>query len=131
MKIAGLDIGTTGCKLTVFTTEGGFLERGYRDYPIKRSGREHEVDARAILESVWELLCQMAEKYPDIGGIGVTSFGETFVAADENGMRCIPRCFIRTRVEKRSALSLQRSLAGKGSFILQALIRMKCTVFPK
>lgn len=90
MKIAGLDIGTTGCKLTVFTTEGGFLERGYRDYPIKRSGREHEVDARAILESVWELLCQMAEKYPDIGGIGVTSFGETFVAADENGMPLYP-----------------------------------------
>ena len=90
MKIGGLDIGTTGCKLTVFDERGNFLEKAYRDYPIRRSGREHEVDAGAILDSVWQVIGNMAGKYPDIGGIGVTSFGETFVATDQGGLPLYP-----------------------------------------
>ena len=35
--------------------------------------------------SVMEVIRDMADKYPDIAGIGVTSFGETFVMTDENG----------------------------------------------
>ena len=35
-------------------------------------------------ESIQSIL-EMAEKYPDIAGIGVTSFGETFVCVDETG----------------------------------------------
>ena len=31
MKIAGLDIGTTGCKLTVFDENGMELGKSYRD----------------------------------------------------------------------------------------------------
>ena len=58
MKIGGLDIGTTGCKLTVFDERGNFLEKAYRDYPIRRSGGEHEVDAGAILDSVWQAIWQ-------------------------------------------------------------------------
>ena len=90
MKIAGLDIGTTGCKLTVFDQNGQYLEKAYRDYPVKRTGGEHEVDARAIMESVWLVMQRMAAKYPDIAGIGITSFGETFVAADEEGEPLYP-----------------------------------------
>lgn len=86
MKIAGLDIGTTGCKLTVFEESGEFLDQAYQDYPVTRGGSEHEVDARNILEGVMAVIKTMAAKYTDIAGIGVTSFGETFVFADENGM---------------------------------------------
>ena len=85
MKIAGLDIGTTGCKLTVFDPDGKNLAHSYRDYPVKRGKSEHEVDAQAIMGSVMEVIRDMADKYPDIAGIGVTSFGETFVMTDENG----------------------------------------------
>lgn len=85
MKIAGLDIGTTGCKLTVFDPEGENLGHSYRDYPVKRGKSEHEIDAGAIMHSVMEVIKDMADKYPDIAGIGVTSFGETFVMTDENG----------------------------------------------
>jgi xylulokinase len=85
MKIAGLDIGTTGCKLTVFSEEGKDIDRAYRDYPVTRGGGEHEVDAESIMEGVLSVLSAMAEKYPDIRGIGVTSFGETFVFTDGAG----------------------------------------------
>lgn len=33
MKIAGLDIGTTGCKCTVFDEQGRYLNKAYKDYP--------------------------------------------------------------------------------------------------
>ena len=85
MKIAGLDIGTTGCKLTVFDQTGAYLEHAYRDYPVKRSSSEHEVDVSMIMENVLAVMKEMGKKYLDIAGIGVTSFGETFVLTDENG----------------------------------------------
>lgn len=86
MKIAGLDIGTTGCKLTVFDESGRQLGKAYRDYPVRRQLGGHEIDISVIMESVWAVLAEMAVQYPDIAGIGVTSFGETFVMTDGAGM---------------------------------------------
>lgn len=85
MKIAGLDIGTTGCKCMVFDDNGSFLDKAYRDYPVCRAVSGHEVDVTAIMDGVYAVLKEMAGKYPDISGIGVTSFGETFVMTDEDG----------------------------------------------
>ncbi|MDO5541246.1 MAG: FGGY-family carbohydrate kinase [Eubacteriales bacterium] len=90
MKIAGLDIGTTGCKCTVFDEQGKYLGRAYRDYPVKRRMGSHEADASAIMDGVYCVLAEMARAYPDIAGIGVTSFGETFVMTDEQGMPLYP-----------------------------------------
>lgn len=86
MKIAGLDIGTTGCKCTVFDESGKFLGKAYRDYPVKRKVTGHEVDVSAIMDGVYATIREMAAQYPDIGGIGITSFGETFVLTDGAGM---------------------------------------------
>lgn len=83
MKIAGLDIGTTGCKLTVFDEEGRRLGRAYRDYPVRRAASGHETDIGALMESVWAVIREMASEHPDIAGIGVTSFGEAFIMSDE------------------------------------------------
>ena len=85
MKIAGLDIGTTGCKLTVFDENGAYLDKAYQDYPVKRKSGEHEVDAEAIMDGVLIVMKEMGSKYPDIAGIGVTSFGESFVMTGEDG----------------------------------------------
>ena len=85
MKIAGLDIGTTGCKLTVFDESGNQLGKAYRDYPVRRGMSGHEIDISAMMESVYGIIGEMAAQYPDIGGIGVTSFGETFVMTDAAG----------------------------------------------
>ena len=85
MKIAGLDIGTTGCKLTVFNKDGTQLGKAYRDYPVRRAAGAHEIDISTMMESVYAVLEEMAVQYPDIAGIGVTSFGETFVMTDDRG----------------------------------------------
>ena len=85
MKIAGLDIGTTGCKLTVFDEQGQDLGKAYRDYPARRRISGHEIDISVVMDSVYAVIREMTGRYPDIGGIGVTSFGETFVMTDEQG----------------------------------------------
>lgn len=85
MKIAGLDIGTTGCKCTVFDENGAYLGRAYRDYPVRRHVSGHEVDVSVIMDGVYAVLKEMAGTYPDIAGIGITSFGETFVMTDGEG----------------------------------------------
>lgn len=85
MKIAGLDIGTTGCKCTVFDEQGIDLGKAYRDYPVRRAVGSHEIDVSAVMEGVYAVIREMAEAFPDIGGLGVTSFGETFVLTDEKG----------------------------------------------
>lgn len=86
MKIAGLDIGTTGCKCTVFDENGKYLGKAYKDYPVRRTVSGHEVDVSSIMDGVYAVLGEMAKEYPDIGGIGVTSFGETFVMTDDKGI---------------------------------------------
>ena len=86
MKIAGLDIGTTGCKLTVFDEQGHDLGKAYRDYPVRRQVSGHEIDISVVMDSVYAVIREMTEKYSDIMGIGVTSFGETFVMTDAQGM---------------------------------------------
>lgn len=90
MKIAGLDIGTTGCKCTVFDEKGCELGKSYRDYPVKRRVGGHEIDVTALMDGVYAVISEMAAKYPDIAGIGVTSFGETFVCVDEMGTPLAP-----------------------------------------
>ena len=85
MYIGGLDIGTTGCKLTVFNEKGEQLTKSYCDYPHLNKTGTHEVDANAILSGVYSVIKEVTKKYPDIAGIGVTSFGETFVLTDEVG----------------------------------------------
>ena len=85
MKIAGLDIGTTGCKLTVFDEQGHGLGKAYRDYPVRRQVSGHEIDISVVMDSVYAVIREMTAQYPDLGGIGVTSFGETFVMTDAAG----------------------------------------------
>ena len=85
MKIAGLDIGTTGCKCTVFDEDGKYLNKAYHDYPVKRTVGGHEIDISAVMDGVYAVIREMASEYPDIAGLGVTSFGETFVLTDEAG----------------------------------------------
>ena len=83
MLIGGLDVGTTGCKLTVYNDGGKFVHNEYVEYEVKRQNGEHEIDAGAIFDAVYTVIRKTCEKHPDLLAIGITTFGETFVALDE------------------------------------------------
>ncbi|MDO4323872.1 MAG: FGGY-family carbohydrate kinase [Lachnospiraceae bacterium] len=82
--LGGIDIGTTGCKITVYTNEGEYCYRAYHDYPASRTTGEHEVEAADIWNAIRHIIADAAKRYPDIDAIGITSFGESFVMLDED-----------------------------------------------
>lgn len=84
MLLGGLDIGTTGCKLTVYDDKGRWITNEYQEYEIERNSGEHEIHADLIWDSVCRVIKETARKAPELCAIGVTSFGETFVMMDEN-----------------------------------------------
>ena len=89
MYIGGLDIGTTGCKLSVYDDTGAFVRNAYREYEVKRQGGAHEIDASGIFSAV----CQVIEEVSascELYAIGVTSFGESFVALDDEDEILLP-----------------------------------------
>ena len=90
MYLAGLDVGSTGCKVVVYTESGEYMGKTYRDYPVQRLNSEHEVDASVIWQAVKQVIADAAERFPGIIGIGVASFGETFVLLDENDEPLLP-----------------------------------------
>ncbi len=89
MNIGGLDIGTTGCKLTVYNEDGRLLATAYRDYPVSRSTSAHEINPDDIWNSV-KTVTEELTKSLKIDAMGVTSFGESFAAVDENGAVLFP-----------------------------------------
>ncbi|MBE6608874.1 MAG: carbohydrate kinase [Ruminococcaceae bacterium] len=89
MFIGGLDIGTTGCKLSVYSDKGEFVFNSYKEYEINRVNGMHEIDAQTIFDSVCDVICETVKKY-DLEAVGVTTFGETFVALDEDDNVLLP-----------------------------------------
>ena len=83
IALGGLDIGSTGCKVTVYDEKGDDLYRAYRDYPVARNVGEHEVRPEDIWQGVREVLKDAAIHCPDLRAMGVTSFGESCVLLDE------------------------------------------------
>ncbi len=86
--IGGLDIGTTGCKLSLFDEKGQEVTSAYREYDIKRGGGHHEVDIPAVWASVKAVFAACASY--DMAAVGVTSFGESFVILDEKDTPLAP-----------------------------------------
>lgn len=89
MYIGGLDIGTTGCKVSIYDDRGNFICNSYREYKVSRKGGEHEFDAEMIWDAVCEVIGEAAREH-EIEAIGITSFGESFVALDENDNALFP-----------------------------------------
>ncbi|MGI6118613.1 MAG: FGGY-family carbohydrate kinase [Bilifractor sp.] len=113
MVIGGLDIGTTGCKLTVFDETGSCLVQAYRDYPVSRGQDESTVDAGALWLSVSEVISEIAERYPDLAGIGITSFGESFVMIDENDRPLAPVMLYTDPRGKKERETLEEKLGSR------------------
>ena len=87
MTIAGLDIGTTGCKVSVYREDGEHIGTEYREYDA--NNRADEIDAAQILRAVEQVITAMTLKCR-IDVLGVTSFGETFVLLDKNDNILLP-----------------------------------------
>lgn len=87
MIVAGLDLGTSSCKLTV--SEGGkVLTHTSAVYKARRSGGNHTLDANQVWQGVCRAIHDAVKKEPAIkklSAIAISSFGEAAVPLDKNG----------------------------------------------
>lgn len=109
MYIGGLDVGTTGCKLSVYTDGGQFIYNSYKEYNVIRKNGEHEIDAEEIFSAVCQVLSDTAQKY-SLAAVGVTTFGETFVLLDENDNVLLPSMLYTDPRGKAECLKLCEAL---------------------
>lgn len=86
MICLGIDIGGTGCKCVAFRDDGTQLAIAYTEYPL--AAGQVNLPPDVLTASVFQVIAQCAAKLPDkkeIAAITVSSFGESFVAVDEDG----------------------------------------------
>ena len=88
MYLAGLDIGTTGCKIVLYDENGSFIRSAYREYEVSRRSGLHEIDVLSISEAVKKVIRETASR--EIKAIAVTSFGETFTMLDGQNRPAAP-----------------------------------------
>lgn len=88
MLCAGLDIGTTGCKVVIYDEKGNYLRKSYKEYEVSRNGGLHEIDATSIFLAVKAVMNDA--DMSNVGAMAVTSFGESFVLLDENDTPLFP-----------------------------------------
>lgn len=90
MAIGGLDIGTTGAKISVYDREGMLLHADYLDYPVSRNTAAHEVHGDDIWAVAKQLIRGVAAAVPGLAAIGITGFGESFMLLGHDGGVLLP-----------------------------------------
>ena len=88
MSIAGIDIGTTGCKCTLYSDTGQFLNEAYTEYNVIQCNGEQEIDGLVVWQSVRSVISLIAKDAKDLKAIGVTSFGEAAVLLGQDDKPC-------------------------------------------
>ena len=82
MTLLGIDAGTTGCKVALFSPKGQMLCSAYREYDTQRPHSDWaELDAAAVWTLVKEAICEVTAQTDaeSIQALAVSSMGEAVV----------------------------------------------------
>ncbi len=82
----GIDIGGTGCKCVAFRDNGTQLAIAYTEYPLA-AGQVNlppDILTSSVFQVIAKCIAQLESKH-EIAAITVSSFGESFVAIDQDG----------------------------------------------
>ena len=114
MAFGGIDIGTSGCKCTLFNNEGKQIAVSYRAYEATRNMGQHEIDVFVVREAVKVVLAEAAGKASDpVEAICVSSFGESCAFLDKNDKSVIPTMLYTDPRGYAEAEQLTQKLGGK------------------
>lgn len=84
MAFAGMDVGTSGCKLLVYDTDGTVIFQTSGSYREEGTDGRRELNPEVVLEKVKELLGKAGRACPvPIEAMAVTSLGESVICLDQ------------------------------------------------
>ncbi|MCD7744575.1 MAG: hypothetical protein LUI13_04685 [Lachnospiraceae bacterium] len=85
MVYAGMDVGTSGCKLLAYDLDGRVVFHSQRRYQEKGTGTWRELNPNVVLDGIMEVLADAGKHCPEkIEAMAVTCLGESVVCLDEN-----------------------------------------------
>ena len=114
MAFGGLDIGTSGCKCTLFNDKGKQLAVSYRAYETTRNMGRHEIDVFVIWEAVKIVLAEASAKAGElVEAICVSSFGESCAFLDKDDKPVIPTMLYDDPRGNLEAEGLTQRLGGR------------------
>jgi xylulokinase len=88
VALMGLDIGTTGCKASIFDENGNLSSYAYKEYSIINNGPGHfEIDPEKVWEATKYVIAGAVKsnKGDKVTAISTSSLGESTVPIDVNG----------------------------------------------
>lgn len=88
MSIAGLDIGTSGCKCTIFADDGVLNSYAYREYSFEVGPFGYlELNPNTVWQNIVEVISEAVSNNDgdDVKAMSIISFGEAGVPIDKNG----------------------------------------------
>jgi len=112
MSLLGIDVGTTGCKVAAFSTDGRSIADAYREYAMLHPRPDQaELDSRHVLECVWQAIADVAAqtKRDPITALCVSSIGEA-VTPVTAGREILANCILH--VDVRGTHELNDMLHG-------------------
>lgn len=87
MLIGGLDLGTSGCKFTIYCDSEKIAEAA-RSYPATHKGRQHSINSEIVWKAVTEIIREAGSRIDGndrVRAICVSSFGEAATPIDRDG----------------------------------------------
>jgi xylulokinase len=87
MNLLGIDVGTTGCKVALFSLQGEMLASAYREYDAQNPQPGWaQLDAAAIWKDVKDAIRSVTAASPgaEIRALSVSSLGEAMVPVSED-----------------------------------------------
>lgn len=84
MAFAGMDVGTSGCKLLVYDLDGNVIFKAVRHYAEEGGAGRRELNPELVLQKVKEVLRETGDNCPEpLEAMAVASLGESVVCLDE------------------------------------------------
>jgi xylulokinase len=85
MAYAGIDIGTSGCKMTIYNRKGEILSSSGRTYQETGDDGYRELDANMVWAYTKEVIREASGNSPEpVQCIAVASLGESIICLDKN-----------------------------------------------
>lgn len=83
---AGVDVGTSGCKMLVYDLEGNIVYRAVRNYEEVGGNGYRELKPETVVKSLLDMLCEVGRECgSEILALSVASLGESVVCIDKKG----------------------------------------------
>ncbi|HAK46134.1 MAG TPA: hypothetical protein DCO79_09500 [Spirochaeta sp.] len=139
MSLIGVDIGSSGCKVSVYSADGELISTVSNSYSVIRQNTGCvELNCNAVEQSVYKSIREAADqsKWPEncigdaVQGIAIASFGEAVIPIDKHGEIVGPSIFALDS-RRKDSLERLKALGDERFYRINANILDFTFTYPK